>query len=101
MSCCNNKTQKDTPQKPCPICKLEGDYIHYAVLREVVKEELKRLVDNQSYYTCINSDCEIVFFSEDENQFWLIQDIEMSSDFDSVTKLTKKDCSSCKGGCHK
>lgn len=100
MVCCN-KTTKAIQRKQCPICKQEGDYIHYAVLREVVKKDLTEFVESQSYYACINPDCEVVFFSEDENQFWLIQDIEMSSDFDSVTKLKEKDCSNCKGGCHK
>lgn len=98
MSCCN-KTSDALQRKRCTICKQEGDFIHYEVLREVVKRDLKDFVEAQSYYACVNPDCEVVFFSGDEEQFWLLQDIEMSSDFDSVTKLKKKGCSGCKGVC--
>ena len=101
MSCCNNNIKKETPKKKCPLCNQEGEYIHYSVLKNVVKTDLKDFVEYQNYFTCINSDCEVVFYSEDEGQCWLVQDIDLSADFDAVTKIKKQDCSSCSGGCHK
>jgi len=98
MSCCN-KEKKDPPKMNCPLCKAEGEYIHYLAIEKVVKEELIYFVEAQNYYTCFNQDCEVVFFSEDKEQFWLIQDINLASDFDSITKLKKSNCGGCGGGC--
>ncbi len=100
MSCCNRKEAKESPEKTCPFCKGNGEYIHYQALQRVVKEDLIPFVEEKDYFTCTNSQCEIVFYSGDEEQYFLIQDINLASDFNEVTKLKRKNCSSC-GGCNR
>ncbi len=97
MSCCNKREVKESPKKNCPFCKRQGEYIHYLALQRVVKEELIPFVEAKDYFTCTNPNCEIVFYSGDEEQYFLIQDINLTSDFDEVTKAKQYNCGSCNG----
>lgn len=98
MGCCNNKLEKKT--FICPICKSAAEEVHYVVVETVLKEDLKDLVANNSYYTCTNKDCDMVFFSEDQKQMFLTQDIDYTADFKQVTKA-KEGCGGCGGKCGK
>ncbi|WP_026478050.1 hypothetical protein [Alkaliphilus transvaalensis] len=96
---CSKKIQEAT--KKCPLCHRESDYLHYLVVKSVVKEDLKKLVISEKYYTCKNSECEVVFFNGVEDVVYLLQDIDLSSDFNGVTKTKKPQCGGCSGKCQR
>ncbi|SCY66056.1 hypothetical protein [Alkaliphilus peptidifermentans] len=96
MGCCNNK--HNVNKVKCPLCKIEGEAIHFLVVESVVKKELASIVIDEQYYTCRNSDCEVIFYNESYEKIFLIQDIDLSSDFKNVTKSSKSTCGS---GCGK
>ncbi len=96
---CNNKNNE--PKKKCPVCHTESNYINYLVVKTVVKDEFKKLIKEDKYYTCNEKDCDVVFFDELEDQIFLLKDISLTADFEGVTKNNKEDQrgGGCKGGC--
>ncbi|MCC5910713.1 MAG: hypothetical protein JJT76_09780 [Clostridiaceae bacterium] len=89
---CNNKLY--VVKKTCPLCKEEGKNLHHLVVKEVVKKDLKYLVQNDKYFICRNDKCEAVFYNEEKDTMFLNIDINMAADFNEV-------CKTDGGGCHK
>ncbi|KAB3530237.1 hypothetical protein [Alkaliphilus serpentinus] len=99
MGCCNNNYGLKKTME-CPLCKASSEAVHYIVVETVLKKKIKNQVIPDSYYTCSNEDCDMVFFSEDHQQMFLTQDIDFSADFNKVIK-THDGCSGGCGGCGK
>ncbi|KAB3537694.1 hypothetical protein F8154_02475 [Alkaliphilus pronyensis] len=98
---CKSRRQ-NTAEIKCPMCKRLGEAIHYLVVKTVVKKEVEAMVINEEYYTCRNNDCQVIIYNHDHNRVFLIQDINLSADFNGVTKDSTKTCGgSCGNGCQK
>lgn len=95
MGCC--KSKKQIKKKECPICKQNGNNVHWQIIKKIVKEEMQYIVGSGSYYICTNNYCEVVFFSDDEEQIFLTQDVNMMADFNDISKSKKDGCDKCKG----
>lgn len=92
---CNRKTEAIS--KNCPLCKEECKGLNYMAVKPVVKEDLQKLVQQDQYFICNNGECDVVFFNEGEEIIFLTRDINMSADFQEVTKKEK---GSCGNNCH-
>lgn len=93
---CTRKTEATL--KNCPLCKEKCKSLNYMAVRPVVKEDLQKFVCQDQYYICNNEDCDVVFFNEGEEQIFLTRDINLTADFQEVTKKDKGSCGkSCKG----
>lgn len=93
---CSKKQEKR--EKSCPLCYKKGNYIHPLAVQSVVKDEVKPVIVEESYYVCQNEDCDAVFFDENDTQMILVIDVNLTADFKSVTK-EKKSCHDCGSGC--
>ncbi|AKL94130.1 hypothetical protein CACET_c06200 [Clostridium aceticum] len=98
MAGCGCSKKNEKTKKECPLCGKPSGNIHYLAIRPVVKEDLKKLVQEDSYYICNNSDCDVVFFNEETEIIFLTRDIDMTSNFYEVSKSNTK-CSKGCGGC--
>ncbi|SDK04134.1 hypothetical protein [Natronincola ferrireducens] len=96
MGTCGCSKKQINATQQCPLCKEEAKYIYYLAVRPIVKENLQRLVQKDNYFICRNSQCDVVFFNQDENIIFLTQDINMAADFHEVSKPKSQ---SCKEGC--
>lgn len=95
MTCCRGKqNNKRIGGMACPLCKEIGDNIHYLAIRELVKKDLVKNVVEGLYFTCANKDCDLVFYREDENIIFLVQDINMEADFNQVVR--GQGCNNCR-----
>lgn len=104
MSCCKSvKKDYQLSKQPCPLCNMVGNHIHYLAVERVVKEDVVSQVKRETYFTCVNDNCDVVFYNEYNDGIFLAQDINMGADFDEITKTNKNKCNSnskC-GGCKK
>ncbi len=92
--------QQKKRYKPCPLCHSMGESVHQLVVQPVVKEDIKPLIVEESYFVCSNRECDVIFFDEKETQMILMVDIDLQADFDAVTKI-KNSCHQCSKGCHR
>ena len=106
MGCCSktNKTKEDV-KIPCPLCNTTGEHVHHLVLKEIVKKEVLSQINEETYFSCRNDECDVVFYNKYRDRIFLTQDINMKSDFSEVTKNNETGCSCNKkdncGSCSK
>ncbi|SET27300.1 hypothetical protein SAMN05660297_01867 [Natronincola peptidivorans] len=99
MTACGCNRQTDELERQCPLCKEKSKNINFMAVKPVVKQDLQRFVQKDNYYICRNTNCDVVFFNEEENIVFLTRDIDMSADFSEVSKNNKHKCQKGCGGC--
>ncbi|QUH24639.1 hypothetical protein [Serpentinicella alkaliphila] len=82
----------------CPLCKSDSNEAKNKPLRKIVREELKHLIIDESYYFCSNSICEVVFFNKDMEKIFLLEDVNLFADIDEQSGCG---CNNQKNGCNK
>ncbi|ABW19651.1 hypothetical protein [Alkaliphilus oremlandii] len=100
MECCSGKKNIGRSAENCPLCNKLGNNIHYLAVEIVVKEELLSEVTKEAYFVCNNRDCEAVFYNRIKDRIFLVQDINLSANFDEIIK-PEADGKSCAGKCGK
>lgn len=87
----------------CPVCKSASKEAKNNSLKNIVKDDLKHLIVNESYYFCNNNLCEVVFFNKEYEKIFLLEDIDLMADFSKQSgcgcNKGEKDCKSKKGCC--
>lgn len=58
----------------CPLTGTPGKKVDGATIKSMLSISLRRVQDVQ-YYFCRDSDCHVVYFSEDGQQFFYVKDI--------------------------
>lgn len=85
----------------CPLCKNEGKKAKSSSIIRIVKEDLKYLVEKENYYFCNGSDCEVIFFSDDYEKTFLLQDVNLTVEENVKPHCgrpgEKKSCGECQG----
>ncbi len=71
--CCNSSsdntvTNKALTRKACPSCKEIGLSVQYATVLQHVKQPWGKRRDNQGYFFCHSTDCDVVYFSENDTK---------------------------------
>ena len=67
--CCNSSSdntaaKKESTRKACPSCKELGLSVQYATVLQHVKQPWGERRDNQGYFFCHSSNCDVVYFSD-------------------------------------
>ena len=69
--CCECKTEKVEQNKDnCPVCNNEGISVSKVTVEHLIKEDYLKVVEGEQYKICMNEDCNVVYYSVDnENKF--------------------------------
>lgn len=67
--CCTNETENSRPPKRhrCPVNGKEYSSVGRKTILHHLLEPWKKSLRDQSYYFCTDSDCEVVYFSQDNS----------------------------------
>ncbi|OLS03464.1 Csac_0668 family 2Fe-2S cluster-binding (seleno)protein [Tissierella creatinophila] len=59
-------------KKCCPLCHQVGENVPNIAVRHLVLEDLiKKVIDKENYYVCINENCNVVYYSSNnKNTFY-------------------------------
>jgi len=82
----------------CPVCQSGSKPAKAASLLNIVKDDLKHLILDESYFFCCNSNCEVIFYSEDYEKTFLLEDIKLTAEMPETSGCG---CNSKKDGCNK
>lgn len=62
-NCCKVSNVKKEPN-PCPKCKVEGLFVPFKTVENLVMDELKKELQKESkYFICKNPNCDVVYFN--------------------------------------
>ena len=101
MGCCKNINNNQENKQVCPLCSTIGNSIHYLAVEMVVKKDLISEVTKEQYFVCTNSNCDVVFYNQYQDRIFLVQDINMESNFKEITKSNGHECNSNCRNCNK
>lgn len=86
----------------CPVCRNNAKSAKATALQSIVKKDLKYLVIDEPYYFCSDDFCEVVFFNEESDKVFLLEDVNLSVEPNekSGCGCTNNGCKSGKGCCN-
>jgi len=61
---------------PCPVCGGESYSVEGKEVKALAKEDLKELVQHPFYWMCSEENCDVGFFTKDEEQLFFLQDLD-------------------------
>ncbi|MBT6326917.1 MAG: copper chaperone Copz family protein [Bdellovibrionales bacterium] len=85
MGCCSKDSKGDQNLNTsitfeCPKCQSKGVKVKYITPQALLKECCKdKLNPNSTYKYCKNSECNIVYFSEDRNVFFIKDELTVKA----------------------
>lgn len=72
--CCKNQIEMLEELKLyCPVCNIEGINVNKITVDHLVLDEFSTLVKNVNYNICMNENCDVVYYSLD-NEIMLFKD---------------------------
>jgi hypothetical protein len=82
MGCCNTNTKNDTAEDTyketsCPKCGDKGTTVDLITPQSLLNEDKKEKIrPNLDYKYCKNAECEVAYFTKDDDHFFLIHDLK-------------------------
>lgn len=71
-TCCSINTEKEKVLTPgnCPTCQAKGKKVGLITLFQLIKRPFQKEINRSSqYYFCSSKECEVVYFSNQNNDF--------------------------------
>lgn len=67
---------KELKNKKCPVCKDEGKIVTNLPVKNLVNDRKKIDVKENIYYLCMNEECNISYYNNEENSCFTIEDLK-------------------------
>ncbi|GAB4032130.1 MAG: hypothetical protein Fur0012_10250 [Elusimicrobiota bacterium] len=81
--CCGKKDEFSEKAVKCPICGKKGVSVKFDTVESIIKKN-KKVTLKESFYLCENSDCDVLYFSD--NSIFDVENSEVDIDFKKGAK---------------